>query len=339
MFMERGKERYLLWTGLAFLLSLAVVLFIFRDLDIDELISVLSRAKLFWILVLVVLIPIEQVVRGWKWRQILYDIRPVPTFRLFAAVVAGYFANMAMPIGISPLVRAWLVARREGLKLPTVLVTTAIERLVDGIVFAGLIGVFVIFGDFPHVEGKLALGIVVVGVGSLLLFGGILRALFSSRDKLTGGSGYAGRLIGWLENRFQALSGFGDGLAMGIVWPREQKRGAAVLLASLTMKLISSAHFLWAGLAVGIVLAPFDYLLILIFASFAGILSRFVRMPGGFIIGAAFALSLLGVAEEPALAMVVFVHVASVLTTAGIGAVAFWQSGVKLSNVPIDSPS
>jgi hypothetical protein len=43
------------------------------------------------------------------------------------------------------------------------------------------------------------------------------------------------------------------------------------------------------------VLAPFDYLFLMVFAGFSIVLSRFVRVPGGFIIGSAFAFHLLGV--------------------------------------------
>ena len=331
--MARWLPGKILWSGLAFLLSLAVGVFIFRDLDVDKLLQILNEADLFWVLLLFVVVPIEQVVRGWKWRQILHDIRPIATVRLFAAVMAGYFANMAMPVGISPLVRAWLVARRESLKLSTVLVTTAIERFVDGVVFAVLVGVFLLFADLPQVDGNLRLGIAVAGAGSFVLFGGLLWVLFRGRKKLDQPDTRTARAVLWLEDRFQAMAGLGEGIVTGITWPKARRRGLGVLAAAVVMKTISASHFLWAGLAVGAVLMPADYLFILIFASFSGILSRFIRLPGGFIIGAAFALGLLGVPDEAALAMVAFVHVASVLTTAAIGAAAFWQSGVRLADL------
>ena len=69
------------------------------------------------------------------------------------------------------------------------------------------------------------------------------------------------------------------------------------------MKIIAATHFLWAGLAVGIVLTPFDYLFLMVFAGFALVLARFIRVPGGFVIGTGFALKVLGVPDEQALAM------------------------------------
>ncbi len=331
--MVGAKTKSALWVALAFALSLTVLFFIFRKLDIEQLLRVFERAKISWLLLLVVLVPLEQVVRAWKWRQILFDIQKVRTLHLFGAVMAGYFANMAVPLGISPLVRAWLIARRESLKLATVLMTTAIERFVDGIVFSGLVGVFVVFAELPVFKGDLREGVLAAGLGGFILFGGLLWTLYRGREMLNRPHSFIGRLVGWLENRFQTLNGLGESIFIGIVWPKERKRGIAVFFASLMMKMISGAHFLWAGLAVGVVLAPFDYLFILILSSFAGILGKFIRIPGGFVIGAALALELLKVPGEEALAMVSFVHLASVSTTVAIGALAFWRSGLSLSEV------
>jgi hypothetical protein len=104
------------------------------------------------------------------------------------------------------------------------------------------------------------------------------------------------------------------------------------------MKAIAASHFLWAGLAIGVVLRPFDYLFLLVFAGFAMVLARFIRVPGGFVIGAGFALNILGVEDEAALAMILFNNTFSILLMVGIGLMVFWRSGVKLKTLT-GSPS
>ena len=104
------------------------------------------------------------------------------------------------------------------------------------------------------------------------------------------------------------------------------------------MKAVSATHFLWAGLAVGVLLTPFAYLFLLVVVSVSLILARFVRLPGGFIIGGAFGLKQLGVANEEALTMTLLgggggVHFASIATTAAVGAFTFWRSGATLAAV------
>ena len=102
------------------------------------------------------------------------------------------------------------------------------------------------------------------------------------------------------------------------------------MLASILMKIIAATHFLWAGLAVGIVLAPLDYLFLMVFAGFALVLARFIRVPGGFVIGSGFALSVLGVAHEEALAMILFTHIMTIILMVGPGLLFLWRSGINI---------
>ena len=300
------------WTFFAVLLALGALALAFRNLDIGRLPQVLRDADLIWIIALGVSIPLEQLIRGWKWRQILYDLRPIATLRLFGAVMAGYLANMLVPVGLSPLVRAWLVARLEDMSVPTVLLTTAVERFVDGIVFAILVGLLITVATLPSVDGNLWLGLIAAGGGSLVLFTGLFGVMFLYKDRLTQPSTFIGSCVTSMEQTFGGrLAGLGDAMSEGIIWPESSWRGAGVVMASFAMKLVSTGHFLWAGLAVGILLSPSDYLFIMVFTGFALIVSRFIRIPGGGVIGSAFALKLLGVADEEALTMVLLVHSSS----------------------------
>ena len=102
------------------------------------------------------------------------------------------------------------------------------------------------------------------------------------------------------------------------------------------MKVIAATHFLWAGLAVGIVLAPFDYLFLMVFAGFALVLARFVRVHGGFIIGSGFALQLLGVPDEQALAMILFNHILSIVLMVGFNGMTIGYLGYLMEISPND---
>ena len=102
-------------------------------------------------------------------------------------------------------------------------------------------------------------------------------------------------------------------------------------------KLISATYFLWAGLAVGVVLAPFDYLFLMVFAGFSLVLSRFGRVPGGFVIGSAFAFSLLGVPEEQALLMILFNWMISISVVVGGGLIVLWQSELDIRRARLEA--
>lgn len=314
--------------------AITVLFWLYRDLDLDRLVLAVATANTRWLWLLAATILAEQLVRGWKWRQILYDLKPISSGRLFGAILAGYGVGVLIPLGISPVVRSWLVARLEGLRLASVLVTTAIERFIDGIVFALIAAFVAILGRIPGIEGNLRLGIAAAGASSLALFSCLLWVIFRWRHRLGRHDAPISRLVdrvaSWGGRR---LANLRIAIADGIVWPRSRARQVGVVAASVLMKMIAATHFLWAGLAVGIVLNPLDYLFLLIFAGFALILSRFVRVPGGFVIGAGFALNALGVADEPALAMIMFNYVLSIVLMVGVGLVVLWRSGVTIRSI------
>ncbi|HER27287.1 MAG TPA: flippase-like domain-containing protein [Rhodospirillales bacterium] len=331
---RRRRLRTVIWTIAAAVLAIGGMFVVYRNLDVDRLAAVIINAHLGWLAVLGLSIPLEQLVRSWKWRQILYDLRPIGSLRLFGAVMVGYFANMLAPVGLSPLVRAWLVARLENLPVATILSTTVIERFIDGIVFAVIVGLMIVFAPLPMIDGDLRLWLAVAGGGSLILFGGMFLYIFRLKDKLATGDTFIGKTLERLERAFGGrLEGLREDLITGIIWPTSRPRAMGVVAASVAMKLIAIGHFLWAGQAFGIVLPASYYLFIMVFTSFALIMSRFIRIPGGGVIGAAFALNLLGVAEEEALAMVTVVFAASHLLIAAIGAISMWKSGLTIINI------
>ena len=313
------------------LAALALIFWLYGSLNFPLFLTGLRRANPAWIAVLAGAILLEQALNGWKWRQILHDVKPVGTWRLTGALLAGYGANVLVPVGISPLVRAWLVARMDGLKMATVLSTTIIARFIDGVVFALFAGLVAAAGKVPQVEGNLQLGLSVAGALNIALFGGLLWALFRFRLLFSREGPLICRLFDWFAARMGADGqGLRGALCAGVVWPRSRLRRLAVLLGAVGSKLVAATHFLWAGLAVGVLLSPWDYLFLMVFAGFIMVLGRFVRIPGGFIFGAGFALQLLGVPDETALLMILFSYVMSIILVVGIGLLVLWQSGIDI---------
>ncbi len=292
------------------LIAAFIAFFLYRDLDSGRFLMTLASANPVWLAVLCLAILGEQLLRGFKWRHILYDLKPVSAFRLFGSILAGYGANVLVPLGISPLVRSWIVARLEGLRFASVIATAAIDRFIDGVVFALIAASVAVFGALPQVDGNLRLGLLAGGLINLALFGGLLCVLFMGRDRFREGRSWLARAIDWIASkggkRFQNTR---HAIADGILWPRETWRRAAIVLLSAAMKGAAASHFIWAGLAVGVILGGWEYLFLFLFAGFSLVLARFVRIPGGFIIGSGYALRLLGVADEAALAMILFIHV------------------------------
>ena len=283
--------------------ALGLLWLLYRDLDLRRLRDALSSAQPMWLAALVAATLAENWLRGWKWGQILHDLKPIAATRLFGAIMAGYAANLVAPFGVSPFVRSWLVARLEELAFATVLVTAGIARFVDGLAFATL-ALVTALAVTEYVAG-LKLGLAVGGLGHAAAFGGVLWLLFRSRSGLQHDAGRLGRWIDAVAARGgKRMAGLRLALSQGIVWPRARLRQLGILGASLLVKLLAVVQILCAGLAFGVSLAPVDAALVTVTAGLGQILGRLIRIPGGFTIGAGLALHLAGVAEAEALALI-----------------------------------
>lgn len=328
----RRHRRWLPWVG--GLIGAGALAWLLRRLDLDRFLSVLAGADALFLALVPLAIMGEQLVRAWKWRQILLPIRSVGTAPLFGTIMAGYLLSMLVPFGFGTVARSWLVARRENLKMSAVLATVAIDRLTDGIVFALLVPVALALVAIPDPTGDIHAGLSWGAAGSLSIFILLLLALAAYKRGSVRADGRLARLIDRLPPRFATpLWAVCVSFSEGIVWPRAFWRGAGIVLASAIIKLFAAMHFLWAGLAIGVALRPEQYLFLLVFLGFLVILGHFMRIAGSFIIGAIFALGLFGIGEEPALAMVLVVEAANLLSVAGVGAFALWRQGVALADL------
>lgn len=108
---RRGSNYYrvLPWLGLP--MGAAALYWVLRGLDPARLAAVISTASIFPLLLLPLSVLLEQWLRAVKWRLLLAPAKRVGTLRLFGAIMAGYFSNILAPLGISPFVRGWLIAR------------------------------------------------------------------------------------------------------------------------------------------------------------------------------------------------------------------------------------
>jgi hypothetical protein len=229
--------------------------------------------------------------------------------------------------------RSRLVARRESLKLPAVLATVAMDRVTDGVVFACLVPVALASVTISD-PGGIRTGLVWCSIGSLVLFALVALGLVLFRREVLTFRVILDKVLGWIPRHFaeparRHLTAFAE----GIIWPEQPWRGVAVLVSSLGIKLIAATHLLWAGLAFGVHLPAADYLFLLVFLGFLVILGHFARVAGSFLLGGVFALGLLGVAEEEALAMVLVVEASNLLSIALVEAIALWRQGAAVAEL------
>ncbi len=327
-----GWRGWVPWLGA--LLAIVALLWVLRGFDLERFRAVIAQADLRILLLVPLVVIVEQVVRAWKWRQLLWPLKPISTVYLFGAIMAGYLLAILIPFGFGTIARSWLVSRREDLKLTAVLATVALDRMTDGLVFVCLVPVAVLATAFPDPTGGIRAGLAWGGGGSLVLF----IVLFASFELFRRQVVSPGPFVRRMGDRLPArLSGptrrLAASFAEGINWPQDPRRVIGIVLASVGIKLFAAMQLVPAGLAFGVSLRPAEYLFVMVFLGFLVILGHFLRLTGGFIVAGVFALRLFGVPEEEALVMALVIQAANILSVAGVGAIALWAQGVALSEV------
>lgn len=321
---------WLPWVGA--LLGLAALFWVLRGFDFQRFRLVLAQSDFGFLILLPGVIALEQFIRAWKWRQLLWPLRAISTFYLFGAIMAGYLLATLIPFGFGTVARSWLVAHREDLKLASVLATVALDRITDGLVFVCLVIVAALATVFPDPTGDIR-AVLAWGAGaSLAIFALLFAGFYLFRRQ----AGNPAPLIRRIERRLPTGFAGAAGRLMvsfseGINWPQEPSRAIGIVLASVGIKLLAALQLVSAGLAFGVTLRPTEYLFVMVFLGFLAILGHFLRLAGGFIIAAVFALGLFGVPEEEALAMALVIQALNVLSITGVGAAALWAQGIVLS--------
>ena len=327
----RPRPRWAPWLG-GFLAigALAVVL---SGFDERRFLDVLADADLRLLALVPLTLVAEQFVRAWKWRQFLRQLRPgIGTMRLFTAFMAGYLLALLVPFGVSTVTRSWLVGRNEELRLSAVFATVALDRLSDGVVYACLVLVAVLSLTLPDQSDGARVGLIWAATVGLTVFVALIFTLAIYRRGALQPTGRLMRLAHRLPERLgRGVRSVAVGFAEGIAWPPELWRGAGVILAALAVKLLAATGYLWVGLALGVALHPAAYLWLVVLFGVLVSVGHFARFAGSLVVGAVFALRLLGVPDEQALAMALALEGASLLTILGVGSLSLWVQGVALA--------
>jgi len=341
--LKNNKKFKILYFTVGLTIAGIALYWVLRNFDLQTFLTILEKADVKFLILVPLSLMLQQGIRSWKWKHIISPLRAVSASRLFTAIMAGYFTNMIIPFAASPLVRSWLVGKRYDLPMGTVLATSAIERFIDGLIFSLMVAFTLAFAALPDPDGNIRTSLMLGSFGGGILFSGLIGLLLVLRRKQPRSHPLASKLINKLPDKIShAIYAFARSFPAGIVWPRQPWRWVAIITAGFLQKAAAATHFLWAGLAFGIVLAPLDYIYIVVLLGLLGFINHLLRIPGGYFIGNLYILGLFGLSEEQSLALALTVHASTLFVFIAVGGLSLWQNGVALrdlKNVSRASPA
>lgn len=186
----RTKIDLKFWLGIG--VSVFIMVLLFRDIDFKQLWLVLIRVDYRYILLAIACNFISLYLRAIRWHFLLISEKRIPISSLYPATIIGYMANNLLPARLGEFVRAYILARREGLKTPAVFASLVIDRLFDGFTVM-LILLFTLFTlRLPQGLTKAETILKTGGIVTFVLYAGVVVFLFLLKHQTV-------RTLAWTE--------------------------------------------------------------------------------------------------------------------------------------------
>lgn len=174
---RRGRP-FLGWKGiLGILISVALLYYAFRGVDLHEVALRIRQANLWLLIAASIAATVVFPLRGVRWGPLLRPVHPGSRFQpRFAATCIGFMANNLLPARVGEFARAYALSRLEPVRVSASFGSLVVERIFDGITVVSFLLIALAWPTFPEFSGRdfsgaaTALGVVfVLGFTALVL--------------------------------------------------------------------------------------------------------------------------------------------------------------------------
>ena len=115
----------------SFLLSIIFLYIAFHNVNFGDVLEIVSRASIFWIVILIISMVLSHYLRAYRWKIILRSVKPdISMKNLFGSLMVGYAINCVVP-RLGEVGRAVLIGRWENLSRSSMFGAIILERIID----------------------------------------------------------------------------------------------------------------------------------------------------------------------------------------------------------------
>jgi len=296
----------------------------FRGLNFAELLTIIGKIQIIWLIPAIVVYFIAAYLITWRWHFLLYPVKPVHANRLYPVVIIGYMGNNIYPARIGELVRAYVLKRSEGVDYAPSLVIIFAERVFDGLVMLVFILTALLFVDFDEpVLNRLITVVLPLFLGALAVFSWLALRPQDAR-----------RVYTTLVNRFMPSRlrpktlALAERLMAGMAALRDPRLLMLTWVASIASWTVEASTY-W------IVLQAFEFevsfwvlILVLGLANLTTILPSTPGYVGTFHAAVVLTLTAFNVPGESAGAYAIVMHMVLWLPITLVGGLLLWQQGM-----------
>jgi len=320
-------------TALGLVVAVPVLAFVFLRADGSETIDALQGANYALIPLAAVLFLAGSIFQALRWRFLLKALADVSAVRLYPLVFIGHLGNSLLPLRGGDLLRAFVLNRREGVKVASALGTLVVEHILDGMMLVGLLIIFLASANTGERLRQVALvsGLVFGGAGFALIAAAIWRERTERLSEIVVSrlpERWRDRLHSWISS---FLAGTRALRSPGVV--------AVVFMATAAYWLTVSVVYLIVGEAFHIDEKVDTYLLVTAAANLAFSVPLTQGGVGSFEFLVQQALVFADVDEAVAAAYALVMHAMILLSLVVAGLVSLWLVGFSVREIGEDVAS
>jgi uncharacterized protein (TIRG00374 family) len=115
-----------------YLVSAGCLIWVLHGYHIDELIPTIRELDFRWVLLAVICDLAVYVTHAWRWNTLLAPVIRLKLTRTVQAIYIGLFANEVLPLRTGELIRCYLLAHWNNMRLSLSFASAAVERVIDG---------------------------------------------------------------------------------------------------------------------------------------------------------------------------------------------------------------
>lgn len=330
--MVKKKEAVIYYAGIG--ISLLFVIYAAVKMDFTKALEVILSANVIWLLPITVLNFVTFYFRALRWRYILQRSKEIPVLDIYSALCIGFMANMILPMRAGELIRAYLVSKKEKIKLSNVFGTIVLERMLDLFATIVLLVIVLFAASPPNISAEVWVSLKKGGVTITVLF--VLAAIFlvtlvHNYTKVSSFMNYFFRFFstGVSEKIENLLGSFRDGL-------KTLEEGKHIFAASIynifVWFTIIAMNF--ASLSMFNVDVSLEMTLVLsLFIVFGVMVPSSPGFVGPLHAGIIIALGLYGIQFDEALGIAIVIHLVIFFLLVIPGFFFLWYSGLSLSKI------
>jgi uncharacterized protein (TIRG00374 family) len=152
--------------GIGLIISAVALYFSFRDTNLAEIGDVLAHVRPLYVVLSLIIIAISAYVRGVRWSILLQG--RIKVWDAHWLWVAGFMFNNVLPLKLGEIVRAYLASRRPNVAFGTAFSSIVVERLLDLVSVAMLLGTAIFGLNVPDWARSAGILMGVGGLGALV---------------------------------------------------------------------------------------------------------------------------------------------------------------------------